>query len=123
MSHSLFTLNNPAGLYDPAPNGYSHVASVAPGARLVFVAGQGGEDEQAAAGSLPGRRCRVAGQQVQERQLHRQQGEEPPRLRLLAADRGDDQRCRHHAELDLRGPGEAGGGRDHPRPPTRAAAG
>ncbi|CAD5109651.1 RidA family protein [Zestomonas carbonaria] len=46
MSHSLFTLNNPAGLYDPAPNGYSHVASVAPGARLVFVAGQGGEDEQ-----------------------------------------------------------------------------
>jgi enamine deaminase RidA (YjgF/YER057c/UK114 family) len=35
---------NPAGLYDPAPNGYSHVAKVAAGARLVFVAGQGGEN-------------------------------------------------------------------------------
>lgn len=34
---------NPEGLYDPAPNGYSHVASVAAGARLVFIAGQGGE--------------------------------------------------------------------------------
>ncbi|MCW3479179.1 RidA family protein [Neisseriaceae bacterium JH1-16] len=39
------TLHNPAGLYDPAPNGYSHLGMVAPGARLVFVAGQGGETE------------------------------------------------------------------------------
>ncbi len=38
-----FTLHNPPGLYDPRPNGYSHVASVAPGARWVLVAGQGGE--------------------------------------------------------------------------------
>jgi len=45
-----FELHNPAGLYDPAPNGYSHVASVAPGARWVLVAGQGGER---ADGSLP----------------------------------------------------------------------
>jgi enamine deaminase RidA (YjgF/YER057c/UK114 family) len=45
MSKPVFTLSNPAGLYDPAPNGYSHVASVAAGARLVFIAGQGGEDE------------------------------------------------------------------------------
>jgi len=37
------TLTNPSGLYDPAPNGYSHVASVAGGTRLVFIAGQGGE--------------------------------------------------------------------------------
>jgi enamine deaminase RidA (YjgF/YER057c/UK114 family) len=36
---------NPEGLYDPTPNGYSHVATVGPGARLVFVAGQGGENE------------------------------------------------------------------------------
>lgn len=34
---------NPAGLYDPAPNGYSHVALVAPSSRLIFIAGQGGE--------------------------------------------------------------------------------
>lgn len=45
-----FTLTNPAGLYDPAPNGYSHVALLQPGARLVFIAGQGGENAQ---GELP----------------------------------------------------------------------
>src|SRR5690606_26972383 len=45
-----FELHNPAGLYDPAPNGYSHVASIAPGARWVLVAGQGGER---ADGALP----------------------------------------------------------------------
>lgn len=38
-----FALSNPAGLYDPAPNGYSHLAQVEPGARWVLVAGQGGE--------------------------------------------------------------------------------
>ncbi|MBK7859710.1 MAG: RidA family protein [Archangiaceae bacterium] len=37
-------LVNPAGLYDPTSNGYSHVAVVDCPARLVFVAGQGGED-------------------------------------------------------------------------------
>ena len=37
------TISNPKGLYDPAGFGYSHVAQVVPGARLVFIAGQGGE--------------------------------------------------------------------------------
>ncbi|WP_284735961.1 RidA family protein [Dongia deserti] len=32
-------------MYDPSPNGYSHVARVARGTRLVFIAGQGGETE------------------------------------------------------------------------------
>jgi enamine deaminase RidA (YjgF/YER057c/UK114 family) len=45
-----FLLHNPAGLYDPAPNGYSHLAVLAPGARLVLPAGLGGED---ADGNLP----------------------------------------------------------------------
>lgn len=40
---------NPPGLYDPSANGYSHLALVPRGARLVFVAGQGGE---AATGAL-----------------------------------------------------------------------
>jgi enamine deaminase RidA (YjgF/YER057c/UK114 family) len=44
------TLSNPAGLYDPAPNGYSHLAVVPAGTRLLQVAGQGGED---ATGALP----------------------------------------------------------------------
>lgn len=43
---ALFTLSNPQGLYDPSPNGYSHVAQVMPQARLLFIAGQGGEDAQ-----------------------------------------------------------------------------
>lgn len=42
---SLLVLKNPPGLYDPTANGYSHIAIVAPGARLIYVAGQGGEDE------------------------------------------------------------------------------
>lgn len=43
------SLLNPAGLYDPTTNGYSHLAVIAPGTRLVCVAGQGGEN---AAGAL-----------------------------------------------------------------------
>lgn len=37
---------NPAGLYDPAPNGYSHMGLPPVGARLVYIAGQGGEDAE-----------------------------------------------------------------------------
>jgi len=44
------TISNPQGLYDPSNFGYSHVAQVAPGARLVFIAGQSGERED---GSYP----------------------------------------------------------------------
>ena len=36
---------NPVGLSDPSANGYTHVAIVPPGATLIYVAGQGGEDE------------------------------------------------------------------------------
>ena len=42
---SALTLLNPIGLYDPAPNGYSHVGMVAEGSRLTYIAGQGGENE------------------------------------------------------------------------------
>lgn len=35
---------NPEGLYDPAPNGYSHAVVVSGGRRVVMIAGQGGED-------------------------------------------------------------------------------
>ncbi|NCE89429.1 RidA family protein [Pseudomonas sp. L13] len=41
---AALTLTNPSGLYDPSDNGYSHVAQIAAGARLVFISGQGGED-------------------------------------------------------------------------------
>ncbi|PTU68977.1 RidA family protein [Chromobacterium haemolyticum] len=50
MSNAIpFSLSNPAGLYDPAPNGYSHLAIVNPGSRMLLVASQGGEN---AAGEL-----------------------------------------------------------------------
>lgn len=39
----IVTLSNPAGLYDPAPNGYSHLARVEGAKRWLLVAGQGGE--------------------------------------------------------------------------------
>lgn len=42
------TVVNPAGLYDPAPNGYSHAVVTKGGSRLAFVAGQGGEDASGA---------------------------------------------------------------------------
>lgn len=45
-----FQLVNPTGLYDPGPNGYSHLADVPPGRRFVLVSGQGGE---ATDGQLP----------------------------------------------------------------------
>jgi len=35
---------NPAGLYDPAPNGYSHAIVAAGGRRIAYIAGQGGEN-------------------------------------------------------------------------------
>ncbi|MCW2270698.1 Endoribonuclease L-PSP [compost metagenome] len=41
---STFRLSNPRGLYDPSANAYSHVAEVSPGAMLLYIAGQGGED-------------------------------------------------------------------------------
>lgn len=41
---------NPAGLYDPIPNGYSHAVVSQGGSRVAYIAGQGGEDK---AGNLP----------------------------------------------------------------------
>ena len=38
------TIINPAGLYDPAPNGYSHAVIAEGGGRIAFIAGQTGED-------------------------------------------------------------------------------
>ncbi|MBV7538544.1 RidA family protein [Duganella sp. sic0402] len=37
---------NPEGLYDPRPNGYSHVVVAEAPARFIYIAGQGGEDAE-----------------------------------------------------------------------------
>jgi len=39
---------NPAELYDPAPNGYSHAVVAKGGARIAYIAGQGGESKSGA---------------------------------------------------------------------------
>jgi enamine deaminase RidA (YjgF/YER057c/UK114 family) len=44
------TVVNPAGLYDPAPNGYSHAIVAEGGTHTAYIAGQGGEDRH---GALP----------------------------------------------------------------------
>lgn len=36
---------NPVGLYDPRPNAYTHVVGAEMPARLIYIAGQGGENE------------------------------------------------------------------------------
>lgn len=37
-------ITNPAALFDPRPYGFSHVATVPADSQLIFVAGQGGEE-------------------------------------------------------------------------------
>jgi enamine deaminase RidA (YjgF/YER057c/UK114 family) len=37
---------NPPGLYDPRPNGYSHVVIAQAPASLIYIAGQGGENAE-----------------------------------------------------------------------------
>lgn len=41
----VLTFINPKGLYNPAPNGYSHLAVFPAGWRMILPAGQGGETE------------------------------------------------------------------------------
>jgi enamine deaminase RidA (YjgF/YER057c/UK114 family) len=45
-SRTPVSYHNPAGLYDPAPNGYSHMALVNNPSRMFLLSGQGGENEQ-----------------------------------------------------------------------------
>ena len=45
------TAVNPAGLYDPAPNGYSHAVVATGASRTAYIAGQGGEDATGALSS------------------------------------------------------------------------
>jgi enamine deaminase RidA (YjgF/YER057c/UK114 family) len=42
MTHQI---HNPAELFDPSPYGFSHVAVVPANSQLIFVAGQGGEED------------------------------------------------------------------------------
>lgn len=37
---------NPQGLFDPQPYGFSHIAKISADSRLIFIAGQGGEENK-----------------------------------------------------------------------------
>lgn len=39
-------IHNPETLFDPIPYGFSHVVTVPAGSKLIFVAGQGGEENK-----------------------------------------------------------------------------
>ena len=45
MLQSEIRFINPIGLYDPTPNGYTHVVIAPAQGTTVYIAGQGGEDE------------------------------------------------------------------------------
>lgn len=45
MATEELQLFNPAGLYDPSPYGYTYVAIAPSKATMVYISGQGGEDE------------------------------------------------------------------------------
>lgn len=44
MSTVKLTITNPAGLFDPAPFGFSHTVVASGGSRIAYIAGQGGEN-------------------------------------------------------------------------------
>ena len=46
MLQQEFKFINPTGLYDPSPNGYTHVVIAPAQGTIVYIAGQGGEDEK-----------------------------------------------------------------------------
>lgn len=81
------TFINPQGLYDPRPNGYSHVVVAHAPSRLVFVAGQGGEDAE---GALPADFAAQVGQALRNLQaaLHAAQARlaDIVRLTVLVVD-------------------------------------
>ncbi|USP39986.1 Rid family hydrolase [Acinetobacter sp. XS-4] len=46
MNQETFKIINPATLYDPTPNAYSHVAVVENFKKIIHIAGQGGENSK-----------------------------------------------------------------------------
>lgn len=91
LGHGLLGLFNPAGLYDPSANGYSHVAVVRLPARVIHIAGQGGED---ADGHLsPGFEEQV-GQALDNLQIALRSAQaslaDVARLRILVVDHDED---------------------------------
>ncbi|PSS59043.1 RidA family protein [Pseudomonas sp. BBP2017] len=98
---SAFELSNPQGLYDPSTNAYSHVAAVSPQARLLYIAGQGGED-------IEGRLSAVFAEQARQALINLQTAlrsrgaalEDVFKLTLLIVDHSEEKLRQWVAEAD-----------------------
>ncbi|MGF6416548.1 enamine deaminase RidA (YjgF/YER057c/UK114 family) [Stenotrophomonas sp. AN71] len=91
LSHGLLELFNPPGLYDPSANGYSHVAVVRMPARVIHIAGQGGEG---ADGHLSPSFEEQVGQALDNLQIALRSAQaslaDVARLRILVVDHDED---------------------------------
>ncbi|WP_110973278.1 RidA family protein [Pseudomonas huaxiensis] len=97
----VFQLSNPEGLYDPSANAYSHVAEVQGGSRLLFIAGQGGEDRDGGLSPLFAEQARQALENVKTALASRGAGiENVFKLTLLIVDHSEARLREWVAEAD-----------------------
>lgn len=97
----VFQLSNPEGLYDPSANAYSHVAEVQGGSRLLFIAGQGGEDRDGGLSPLFAEQARQALENVKTALASKGAGiENVFKLTLLIVDHSEARLREWVAEAD-----------------------
>ncbi|WP_175651014.1 RidA family protein [Pseudomonas sp. Marseille-P9899] len=97
----VFQLSNPEGLYDPSANAYSHVAEVQGGSRLLFIAGQGGEDRDGGLSPLFAEQARQALENVKTALASKGAGiENVFKLTLLIVDHSEARLQEWVAEAD-----------------------
>lgn len=96
-----FQLLNPEGLYDPSANAYSHVAEISPQARLLYIAGQGGEDVEGRLSAVFAEQARQALANLQTALQSRGAGlEDVFKLTLLIVDHSEEKLRHWVAEAD-----------------------
>ncbi|MCU1730778.1 MULTISPECIES: RidA family protein [unclassified Pseudomonas] len=97
----VFQLSNPEGLYDPSANAYSHVAEVQGSSRLLFIAGQGGEDRDGELSPLFAEQARQALENVKTALASKGAGiENVFKLTLLIVDHSEARLQEWVAEAD-----------------------
>ncbi|WP_095160044.1 RidA family protein [Pseudomonas sp. Irchel 3E13] len=97
----VFQLSNPEGLYDPSANAYSHVAEVRGSSRLLFIAGQGGEDSDGGLSPLFAEQARQALENVKTALASKGAGiENVFKLTLLIVDHSEARLQEWVAEAD-----------------------
>lgn len=101
MTQPVFQLFNPDSLYDPSANGYSHLAEVSGAARLLVVAGQGGEQQDGTLSPSFSEQARQALANVKAALAHRGAGlENVFKLTLLIVDHSQEKLAAWVTEID-----------------------